>query len=44
MSQVSANLPDKHLEVEPEEEFVPKNATAAVVQLLDWTSQLVSTV
>ena len=33
-----ANRPDKQLEVEPEEKFVPKNATAAVVHLQDWTS------
>ena len=39
--------PDKQLEVEPEEKFVPKNATAAVVHLQDWASpkkKLVSTV
>ena len=30
--------PDKQLAVEPEEKFVPKNATAAVVHLQDWVS------
>ena len=42
-----ANRPDKQLAVEPEEKFVPKNATAAVVHLQDWASpkkRLVSTV
>ena len=41
------NRPDKQLAVEPEEKFVPKNATAAVVHLQDWVSpkkKLVSTV
>ena len=42
-----ANRPDKQLAVEPEEKFVPKNATAAVAHLQDWASpkkKLVSTV
>ena len=41
-----ANRPDKQLEVEPEEKFAAKNATAAVVHLQDWASpkkKLVST-
>ena len=42
----AANRPDKQLEVEPEEKFVTKNATAAVVHLQDWASpkkKLIST-
>ena len=42
-----AYRPDKQLEVETEEKFVAKNATAAVVHLQDWASpkkKLVSTV
>ena len=45
---IVANPPSGFLSmVEPEEKFVPKNATAAVVHLQDWTSpkkKLVSTV
>ena len=32
------NRPDRQLEVEPEEKFADKKATAAVVHLQDWAS------